>query len=757
MIEKTDKRIINLNLDGLCRSTIERVVSVEISNDDEATVFIRDKDSSVRRKIIPFHPFIILENDSLLNGFNESFEKIHLARSEKNARTLRAIAKFARAKSYDNALKYLKMKTGASPASLASPYRIFNDLTQQCLILENIRLFRNMTFREIRRLQFDIETLTSEGYDFPNPDREDDKIAMICLRDNAGWEKCVSLKECADEKELLEIFVRLISERDPDVIEGYNIFRFDLPFIAERAKRHKVKLTIGRDAGVLKSRASRTSFAERTINYTRFDAFGRHITDVYFLVQLHDISHRDLEDFNLKSVAVHLGVSAQNRTYISHEDIPKFFKEAPSKLESYCMDDVRETGSISEILSPSYFYQTQILPFSYQNCMVRGNGTRIDAMLAADYINSESALPFPEAPRAFEGALTDAFESGVFENVWHCDIRSLYPSIMLSAGKSPRGDSSGTFLKLLRNLRDFRLTAKDFAKTSREREEKEFYDSLQSTFKILINSFYGYLGFAQGTFNDYALAASVTAAGRAILESMTAFLKKSGALVIEIDTDGIYFQPPPDIKSPENMKEKIQKILPDGIEVELDNTYRSMFCYKSKNYALLSNKGDVSITGAALKSRGLEPFQREYMRDFIKMLLQKNYNGIKTLSCEYRRKISNRKFPLAKFAKKETLQESPESYRKKIADGSGRRSAAYELAINSKLEYKQGDQISYYTTGIKKNVPVVENCRLLKDAPTQRDENTICYLAKFDALYKKFSVFLPDKEKNIESETDLFS
>ncbi|HPN84238.1 MAG TPA: DNA polymerase domain-containing protein, partial [Victivallales bacterium] len=374
----------------------------------------------------------------------------------------------------------------------------------------------------------------------------------------------------------------------------------------------------------------------------------------------------------------------------------------------------------------------------------------------SEYLNSGRSIPYPEQSRSFEGALTDAFESGVFENVWHCDIRSLYPSILLAGGRNPARDSAGAFMRLLATLRDFRLLAKDEAKKSSQQELREFYDALQSTFKILINSFYGYLGFAQGCFNDYALAAAVTATGREILGSMTDFLRKVEAKVIEIDTDGIYFQPPQGVNSPEEMQKKIQGILPQGIDVELDNIYKSMFCYKSKNYALLNMNDEVSVTGAALKSRGLEPFQREYMGKFIERLLKKDYSGIRKLSEEYRKMISSRQMPLAKFAKTETLQESVESYSRKLSDGSGRRSAAYELAMKANRRYKQGDQIAYYVNGNKKNVSVVDNSRLLKDAPEIRDENTEYYLAKFDEMEKKFSIFIPENEKSMKQEEDLF-
>ncbi|MFA6291489.1 MAG: hypothetical protein WC637_06885, partial [Victivallales bacterium] len=65
---------------------------------------------------------------------------------------------------------------------------------------------------------------------------------------------------------------------------------------------------------------------------------------------------------------------------------------------------------------------------------------------------------------------------------------------------------------------------------------------------------------------------------------------------------------------------------------------------------------------------------------------------------------------------------------------------------------------SFYVTGTKKNVSVVDNSCLLKDAPASqvgRNENTLYYLAKLDELYKKFSPFIPKSHSKHEDEPGL--
>ena len=723
-----------MQLNNLVSCDFKGVVAVE-TNNNETTLFIRDKAGNCESKTQVFNPFIFLTTPELLSNFDREFELVKLQGDAPIAN----LAKFKNITDYLDAVKLLKSQN----ASQGMSYRLVSDFIQQAMMSQKIRLFRDMHFNELRRMQFDIETLTSDGFEFPNAKRRDDKIIIITMSDNTGWEKIISLDDM-DEKELLEEFVKTVTERDPDVLEGHNIFRFDLPYIETRAKLNKVKLTLGREGKLFKKRNSRFNAAERTINYTRYDLYGRHVVDTFHLCIFYDSIHRNLKNYGLKYVARHFGVSPENRTYVEGDKISDAWFNDRETLLKYALDDVRETRGISEILSPSYFHQAQLIPLKYQDCIVRGNATRIDAMLVSEYLNAGQSLPYPDMAQSYSGALTQAFETGTHKNVWHCDIRSLYPSIIIAENWCPQNDVLKVFPKMLKELRLFRLEAKDSEKKAKTPAEKDLYNALQTTFKILINSFYGYLGFSQGTFNDYAMAGEVTSRGREILTMMLDLLKDSDATVIEMDTDGIYFVPPETITSPEKMESMIQKILPKGIEVELDSTYPAMFCYKSKNYALLEENGEVVITGAALKSRGLEPFQRDCMQKLLTMLLKEQYEQTEDMFDDFQRAIETRAIPLSELAKTETLSNSLRNYQDKQATSKSRRSAAYELAIASDRDYQRGDQVHYYIIGDKKKVSVVDNSKLFADAPVQRDENTLYYLNKLNELRKKFAEFIPD-------------
>src|SRR5205823_13747361 len=107
-----------------------------------------------------------------------------------------------------------------------------------------------------------------------------------------------------------------------------------------------------------------------------------------------------------------------------------------------------------------------------------------------------------------------------------------------------------------------------------------------------------------------------------------------------------HVQPQPESAPPATTIEQLQKglakELPEGIEIEFDEQFDAMFSYKAKNYALLTKDGDVVIKGGALKSRGLEKFQRMFLEEMIKLIMQGKPEAITDLRNQFEKKIRNR-------------------------------------------------------------------------------------------------------------------
>src|SRR5437016_4461219 len=256
------------------------------------------------------------------------------------------------------------------------------------------------------------------------------------LGDTTGFRHVVR-GDRLDERSLLEECSRIIRERDPDVIEGHNIFRFDLEYLEARARLHRVVLTWGRGGESLRSRVTRLQIAERTIGYRRYEVAGRHVIDTWILAQLHDAGTRDLPGFGLKDLARHFGVAAEGRTYVDASQITREFSQTPERLMAYAADDAVETLAIASILAPPYFAQAQTVPFDYQSFTFPCAAAKIDALMLRESLHRRHAVPAPQSSVPVGGGHTVICQQGVARPVLHVDVTSLYPSLMLAHSIGP--------------------------------------------------------------------------------------------------------------------------------------------------------------------------------------------------------------------------------------------------------------------------------------------------------------------------------
>jgi DNA polymerase elongation subunit (family B) len=701
-----------------------RIVAVELGETGMVKVYRREKDGATTCDLEEFHPFVWADGDVADLGLT-------------NAEKLSGDLKYDWLVTTDSWKELIALRNGLKSAG--RNFFALSDPVQHYLTHTGRTLFKQLPFEELKRMQ--IEVLSFSGGDLEAA--TDDHLTSIAVADNTGWEELIEIDPRAiDESEHAAIkrLTTLIKERDPDVIEGHNLFKFDLAFLVARARKAKTKLDWGRSGGFLRSRPSRLQIAEKTIDYPKFAIEGRHFVDTFLLAQFYDVGMRSLTGFERSDVAQHFGLTnAAEISQLSGRELQRAWADDPKRYRARALCAVRETRAVAELLSPSYFIQAQIFPYNYQDVIVRGNATRINALFLREYFRQRHSIPELPMVRGFEGGYTDIFFTGVAHNVWHCDIASLYPSIMLQFDCFPQTDQLQIFRHLLTDLRTFRLETKGKMRAEKNPAQQRHLHALQNTFKILINSFYGYLGFAQGHFADFDAAARVTQTGRELLKKMIEWLKVQGAKVIEVDTDGIYFVPPNENKM-EGLREGLAGELPPGIEVEFDEQFEAMFSYKAKNYALLTNEGDVVIKGGALKSRGLEKFQRVFLEGMIKFIMQDKPEAITGLRDEFERQIRSGEMPIEMLMKTDTLQDSLDKYRAKIGAGGRNKAAAYELALTSGRNYKPGDQISYYIKVTPKKVAAYEAAKLVTDFdPQNRDENVDYYIAKLDELVKKFA------------------
>ncbi|MBA3850364.1 MAG: DNA polymerase, partial [Opitutus sp.] len=616
----------------------------------------------------------------------------------------------------------------------------------QWLLQRRERLYADVHFAGLRRCQLDIETAAAEPGGFSDAKNADDRVLAIGLQCGPRRELLQLEDESpAGEKALLLRFGEVLQEMDPDVVEGHNLFKFDLDYLRQRCRRHKLPCAWGRFGLTAEFRSSRLKVAERWIDFPRCDIPGRAVADTYLLVQLYDITLREMTSYGLKEAAVYFGLTPESgagRTYIDGAGIQEEFRRDRERFLAYLADDLRETKGIADVLLPTYFEQTRAFPMLLQDASLRGTAGKVDLLFLEEYYHARASCSAPVDWQAFEGGFTRSFQEGVFRHVLHFDVASLYPSLLLHIGRNPRSDTLGVFIPLLERLREYRLRYKQLAKSAPAAAERDEAQARQATFKILINSFYGYLGFSGARFGDGELAAEVTRRGRELLQALIDEFGRLGCTILEADTDGIYLSSTDYFGRPEELLEQAQKILPAGIELEFDGRYDAMFCYKAKNYALAAG-GEVTLRGSALRSRGIEPYLKRLSDEFIAFLLGVSDRSPAVTVRELREKIAARAMPVADLAKTEALSQNPETYGQFVAGGGKPRRASAEAALRMHPRPRMGERVTYFI-GPKQKGQTADWQRARPIAefdPETAPYDPVYYLEKIDDWVERYGRF----------------
>ncbi len=208
-----------------------------------------------------------------------------------------------------------------------------------------------------------------------------------------------------------------------------------------------------------------------------------------------------------------------------------------------------------------------------------------------------------------------------------------------------------------------RLKAKKEMKAAKDLSDKTKLDAIQSSFKILINSFYGYLGYSRGLFNDTIAADRVTKTGQELLRTVDQGDRREKGN----GRGGGYRRsllraplPPSGLKNRSSGSSGVwRSVLPEGISLALNGRYRKMLSYKPKNYALEGYDGKITLKGSSLTSRSVERFGRKYVRNCIEAILHGDVGRLHGEYVDRYREISSNGLPVEEFSRTETLKDTP--------------------------------------------------------------------------------------------------
>lgn len=329
---------------------------------------------------------------------------------------------------------------------------------------KNIKPYASDKIVRPLKMSYDIEVNSTDPNKMPNAEKFGDAIFQIsCIfgrddntdkilislfnPDHATIGDDVELILCENEADLLQAFVDLIIEKQPNIIIGYNIFTFDIPYMIDRAKLHMVINEFDRQGFDMYGHAEEktidwSSSAFKNQHFQYLDAEGRLFIDLLPLIK------RDYKfnTYTLKFVSDHF--LGDTKDPINHKQIFAYYMkakngapDAPEKLGligKYCVQDsmlvyrlfdklqhwfsLTEMSMVTNVpIFKLYTQGQQLKVFSqvYKKCMKEGVVVEKDVYNAGDDEHYQGAFVIDPVP-------------GIYDKVVPFDFASLYPSIMIS-------------------------------------------------------------------------------------------------------------------------------------------------------------------------------------------------------------------------------------------------------------------------------------------------------------------------------------
>jgi DNA polymerase I len=518
---------------------------------------------------------------------------------------------------------------------------------------KNFSLFE-ATEPNFRAGAFDLETY-SPGR-FSDPKKDPILMASFVAGKKSvvlSYGKSFSSKKARlfeNEAGVIEGLAGEIREAGLDVLATYNGDLFDFPYVKERASRLGKKFEISSDGSEPREQSKGRDNAVKLAGIQHLDVYQM----LRFLSRFSVVS---LIKFDLESVVARLfGIEKEK---VAAEEINAAWDADKNvdRVAEYCAEDSEYTLRIAE----------QYLPLLVELCRIvkqplfdvgRASASMLVEYLLMDKCRETGRLIANKPDEAaiqqrlmnpIKGGYVKEPESGLHENLAVLDFSSLYPTIMISHNVSPDSlgckhekcvlensapnrqwfclEKKGIVPEILKSLFEKRMEIKRQAKAL-DKKDKRFVllNARQHALKILLNSFYGYLGYSRSRFYSRECASAITAWARQYVQWVGSEAEKAGFGLLYMDTDSAFLIIPKEKKQQDvsDFVEKINKQLPGVMNLELEGFFkRGIFVTKEsgegakKKYALIDYNGNLKIVGFEYVRRDWSRIAKETQRNVI--------------------------------------------------------------------------------------------------------------------------------------------
>lgn len=421
------------------------------------------------------------------------------------------------------------------------------------LAFDNPQLEPAAAMVEPRVLAFDIETngradeLLAIAVYAPAGDQQDgiDAVVVVDPQRRVMPDKALGV---ASERDALAWFTQLVRQYDPDVLTGWNVIDFDLSVLSRIAEKHRYDLQLGRERGALRIRAAQGYFGSGSASIP-----GRLVLDGMDLLRGAFVK---ADDYSLDAVAASvLGegktLGGEGRDKVA--EILHTYAQDLSAFTLYARTDARLALQIVERLDLIKLAFARSALTGMQPDRVAASIASFDFLYLSALRTQHLVAPSVQAPdrRGVMQAGGAVFEPkvGIHQNVWVCDFKSLYPSIIRTFNIDPLGYVRGQQMRdsirthegtafargesILPRMLDDLFPQRDKAKAQGDMVASQ-------AIKILMNSFYGVLGTPACRFYNPAIANAITGEGRYLLNWSREWFENRGYTVLYGDTDSVF-------------------------------------------------------------------------------------------------------------------------------------------------------------------------------------------------------------------------
>ncbi|KAL7574896.1 hypothetical protein ACA910_010727 [Epithemia clementina (nom. ined.)] len=553
----------------------------------------------------------------------------------------------------------------------------------------------------IRILSMDIECQGRKGH---FPEAKHDPVIQIANTltvygdDKPIVQNVFTLKGCLpivgaqvissdQEEEMLMKWRAFLEASDPDIITGYNVQNFDIPYLLDRAeaiaknKDKKNKFGLGGFALWGRIRNSKAKMKDTTFqsaaygkrNNVETTIEGRVVFDMLPYMQ----RNHKLSSYSLNAVcAEYLGQQKEDVHHSIISDLQHGSDEDRHRLAVYCLKDALLPQRLMDKLSVlvNYIEMARVTGVPVSFLISRGQQIKVYSMILRKCRKEKMLVPTlrksgaaPGRDVGYEGAtVLEPIKNFYDMPIATLDFASLYPSIMqawnlcystlvnpaelqkLDPSQYKKSENGHVFVHshvkkgILPTILEELLTARKRAKKDMKNAPTEFERAVQNgrqlALKMSANSVYGFTGATVGQLPCLPIASTVTSYGRMLLEKTKEFVEKQytkangyqyDAQVIYGDTDSVMVKfgtltVKETFPLALEAAEKASKIFPNPIVLEFEKVYFPYLLMNKKRYAgLMWTRQDKHDK---MDTKGLETVRRDncaLVRDVIQMCLHK--------------------------------------------------------------------------------------------------------------------------------------